>query len=93
MDSTLIAKAELIAPPHPMGLLGWIGPVGPNGEEVYYQGVDLADIDAQVTSDHPGISLFDDSLAAFRNETAPEAQKKTLVARVRPQGPPHSTNY
>ena len=86
VDSELVRvlARENIAPPHPMGLLGWYGPVGPDGAEEYYEGVDIVDIDRQITAAHPGLSLFDDSLEFAQNKTSADLEERSLIARVRP---------
>ncbi|KAF6841495.1 hypothetical protein CPLU01_00626 [Colletotrichum plurivorum] len=60
-DSGLTETTENVAP-YPMGLIGWEGPLYEGGPDVHYEGVDLEDIDRQIQADHPGLSLFDDSL-------------------------------
>ncbi|KAL0939797.1 uncharacterized protein CTRU02_206407 [Colletotrichum truncatum] len=59
-----------VSPPYPVGRLGWYGAVTEGGPAVYYEGDDLTDIDAQIKSDHPEVSLFDGTMEFSDNSTA-----------------------
>ncbi|KAM0334552.1 hypothetical protein ACHAQA_001582 [Verticillium albo-atrum] len=73
-------ETESVAP-WPMGLLTWTGPVTEGGPEVSYEGVDIEDIDRQIGADHPGLSLFDNSMSFAADDSVTGVEQRSLVRR------------